>query len=132
MLENIDTSTRRTVLKKAGAAVALFAGATGSVAAQAETQDTKEHYIRFEIDNGDGSGSYSGELPDPNPNTENLESDDTVTSYDDHCHYSGSVDGSWQPRYDEYQFDGSLSSSDFSWTADSNVRVILDGNVVQG
>ncbi|USZ66740.1 hypothetical protein NGM10_08290 [Halorussus salilacus] len=133
MSQDIRSSTRRTVLKKAGVTVALFTGATSSVTAQAETQDSKEHYLRFEIDNGDGTGEYSGELPDPNPDTENLESgEDEVTTYDDHSHYSGEVDGSWQPRYDEYRFDGSLDSPDFSWDADSNVRVILDGTVVQG
>jgi len=132
MSDDIVESSRRTVLKKAGAAAVLLTGATGSAAAQAETQDTKEHYIRFEIDKGEGTGSYSGELPDPDPDTENLESgEDTVTTYDDHSHYSGEVDGSWQPRYDEYQFDGSLDSEHFSWDADANVRVILNGTVVQ-
>lgn len=128
MSEKNHNTTRRNVLKKTVAFAALSVGVTGSASAL-EAQGVKANYIRFEVDNGDGYGQYEATMPDPDAEGENMESDDSLHNYSTYSVAEGWVDGSWQPRYDEYHFDG--SESDLSWTADANIRVIVNDQIVQ-
>lgn len=138
-----DSTTRRSIVKKMGAAaVGLAAGATGSAAASSDDspsvspEDTKQHYIRFQIDKNEGAPAYNLTVPDPNPNLVSVEDcylncNDQVTYYDDRTVIDGNLNGANSPFYDEVEFDGSLDSADFEWTADAEIEVTLDGDVVQ-
>ncbi|WP_139198307.1 hypothetical protein [Haloferax larsenii] len=118
----------RKIASAAATTSVLAAGAAGSAAAE-----TKEHYVRFEVDGGDGKGNYNVTLPDTDPVFENVEKNggDDVTVYekDDKTVVDGTVDGSFPPRYDKYEFDGDMDRFDFS--ADQNIRVTVNDKVKQ-
>ena len=128
--------TRRTVLRKSAATAALLSvGAVGSVAASenetsevgTQTHDVKDHYIRFEIDSGDGEGiNWDCSVPDSDAELVNGESEDSITRYQSSAYASGELNGFTSPYYDEVRFNGSVS--DVSWSADYPARVIIDGD----
>lgn len=117
---------RRTVLKKVGGAATLLAGVTGSAAADT---GNKDHYIRFRSTGG--SANYSVSVPDPDANLVSIEGDDEVTRFSDATTVSGNLNTLFAPYHDELEFNGSLDDDDFSWSADSNVRVTIDGVIVK-
>lgn len=126
-------SSRREVLAKSGFALATtVSGLAGTaVAGDVGTADTKDHFIKFAIDSGEGKPNYTVSVPDPNPREVNIDGNDTVYNYDTYTYVDGKLDGSWSPYYDELEFDGSLSDSNFSWDADPEIQVTIDDTVVQ-
>jgi hypothetical protein len=133
---NSRKRTRRTVLKNSAATAALLSvGAVGSVAASedetsevgTQTHDVKDHYIRFEIDSGDGEGiNWDCSVPDSDAELINGESGDSITRYQSSAFASGSLNGFRSPYYDEVRFNGSIS--EVTWSADYPARVIIDGD----
>ncbi len=140
-----NNETRRAILGKVVAAAASTAGVAGVIAfltngdddPSPQPQGHKEHFIEFSIDKGEGVGDYNVIVPDDMPELESIENgrgpfdQDKVEYEDDHTEVDGTLDSAHTPRYDEILFDGSLDSSDFSWTADGGVRVVVDDEVKQ-
>ncbi|WP_161605932.1 hypothetical protein, partial [Haloferax mucosum] len=146
---------RRSVVKKTGAAIAgLGLCATGSAAAsKSDTEsastdldvglfDSKNHYVKFEIESGDGSPDYEVNIPDPDPRLVSIEnkwtdapSNDKVISHDTWTKIKGGLDGADKPYKDEIEFHAKEDlDKEKNWeivSADAEIRVILDGEVIQ-
>ena len=128
--EEVRKMTKRDAIKSLAAAAALGIGATSSASAVkpgTQTHDVKEHYIRFEIDSGDGEDiAWDCTVPDSDAELVNGESNDSITRYQSSAFASGYLNGYMEPYYDEVRFDG--STSDVTWSADYPARVIIDGD----
>lgn len=142
-----NDTTRRSMVRKVGAvAVGLGIGATGSAAAaDSEEPDipvspdqTKTNYIRFEISSGEGNPEYTVTVPDADATLDNIDNgpvlgNDTVTRNDnaDTTFVDGNLNGANEPYYDALAFDGSLDSPDFSYDAEPDIAVVVNGEIKQ-
>lgn len=113
---------RRSVLKKSGAAATLLAG---GVVGSASAVVGRDHRLLFIAKDGADNASYSATVPNGDLYVKTNEGNDEVDRNGDTAELDGYVsDGFFSEGYDEYKFNG--DESDISWSADSDVEVVLE------
>lgn len=144
-----EKRSRRDVVRSISAAAVGLAGVSGTAAASESSSKstengtsvqptaTKSFSIRFEVDDGDGSPSYTVTVPDETANLVNIENDgwggdidnDSVNRGGGETTVNGGLDGANTPYYDEIEFDtpdGTRPDGNDWWDADATIRVELD------
>ena len=111
------------MLKKATTALVGLTGATALGTGTATA--AKDHTAKVVAESG--SASYSFEVSDTDPTPENFESGDSITNYSTYSVVEGSVDATFNPKYDKVHYNGSLSNIE---TSGGGIAIYVDGNRV--